>query len=73
MQPVARIRRDAAVEVLRQIYTNDAGPLPFPAADMLPEVTPMLIVWGDNDTTYARLHKMAVSPSDSSYFGPSGA
>ena len=41
--------RDAAVEVLRQIYTNDAGPLPFPAADMLPEVTPMLIVWGDND------------------------
>jgi len=41
--------RDAAVEVLRQIYTNDAGPLPFPAAEALPEETPMLIIWGDRD------------------------
>merc|ERR1711879_804311 len=41
--------KDAAVEVLRQIYTNDGGPLPFPAAESLPEDFPILIVWGDND------------------------
>ena len=41
--------REAAVEVLRQIYTNDSGPLPFPAAEALPESMPMLVVWGDKD------------------------
>jgi len=41
--------KDAAVEVLRQIYTNDAGPLPFPAAEALPEEFPVLAVWGDQD------------------------
>jgi len=41
--------KNAAVEVLRQIYTNDAGPLPFPAAEALPEEFPVLAVWGDRD------------------------
>ena len=41
--------RDAAVEVLRQIYTNDGGPLPFPAAASLPDAFPLLTVWGDRD------------------------
>ena len=37
------------MEVLRQIYVNDSGPLPFPAAEALPESLPMLVVWGDRD------------------------
>jgi len=41
--------KDAAVEVLRQIYTNDGGPLPFPAADALGDSFPTLAVWGDRD------------------------
>jgi RimJ/RimL family protein N-acetyltransferase len=41
--------KEAAVEVLRQIYTNDGGPLPFDAADALPDDLPILVVWGDTD------------------------
>lgn len=41
--------REAAVEVLRQIYTNDGGPLPFDAAASLPDELPILTVWGEND------------------------
>jgi pimeloyl-ACP methyl ester carboxylesterase len=41
--------RAAAVEVLRQIYTNDGGPLPFPAVEALPDSFPILAVWGDRD------------------------
>ena len=41
--------QDAAVEVLRQIYTNDGGPLPFPAAEELPTDFPILTIWGDTD------------------------
>ena len=41
--------KSAAVEVLRQIYTNDGGPLPFPAADALGDDFPILAVWGDQD------------------------
>ena len=41
--------KEAAVEVLRQIYTNDGGPLPFPAAAALPDTFPILAVWGDRD------------------------
>jgi len=41
--------KEAAVEVLRQIYTNDGGPLPFPAASALPEDFPILTVWGSSD------------------------
>lgn len=41
--------KKAAVEVLRQIYTNDGGPLPFPAAAALPEDFPILTVWGNQD------------------------
>ena len=41
--------KEAAIEVLRQIYTNDGGPLPFPAADALPDDFPILTVWGDRD------------------------
>ena len=39
----------AASEVLRQIYTNDGGPLPFRAAAALPDELPLLTVWGDQD------------------------
>ena len=39
-----------AVEVLRQIYTNDGGPVPFTAAEALPEGLPILTVWGDRDS-----------------------
>ena len=35
--------------MLRQIYTNDGGPLPFDAADALPSDFPILAVWGDTD------------------------
>ena len=35
--------------MLRQIYTNDGGPLPFPAADALGDDFPILAVWGDQD------------------------
>lgn len=41
--------KEAAVEVLRQIYTNDGGPLPFEAASSLPDSFPILTVWGDRD------------------------
>ena len=45
--------KEAAVEVLRQIYTNDGGPLPFDAFDAadgaLPDDLPILVVWGDTD------------------------
>ena len=41
--------KEAAVEVLRQIYTNDGGPLPFPAAAALGDDFPILAIWGDND------------------------
>ena len=41
--------RPAAVEVVRQIYTNDGGPLPFTAAAALPDAFPLLVVWGDRD------------------------
>jgi pimeloyl-ACP methyl ester carboxylesterase len=41
--------RDAAVEVLRQIYTNDGGPTPFEAAAALPADFDVLCVWGDRD------------------------
>ena len=41
--------RRAACEVLRQIYTNEAGPLPFEALGVLDEDTPLLAVWGDDD------------------------
>ena len=41
--------RSAAVEVLRQIYTNDGGPLPFPAAETLADAYPLLVVWGAHD------------------------
>ena len=41
--------KDAAVEVLRQIYTNDGGPLPFDAAAALPDELPILTVWGEQD------------------------
>jgi len=41
--------QEAAVEVLRQIYTNDGGPLPFRAGDVLPDGFPILTVWGDTD------------------------
>ena len=41
--------KEAAVEVLRQIYTNDGGPLPFPAAAALGDDFPILAVWGDQD------------------------
>ena len=44
--------REAAVEVLRQIYTNDGGPVPFDAAGRLLERAPpfpLLCVWGDED------------------------
>jgi len=40
---------EAAVEVLRQIYTNEAGPLPFDALDALPDSFPLLAVWGSDD------------------------
>mmetsp|Transcript_15501 Transcript_15501/g.34723 ORF Transcript_15501/g.34723 Transcript_15501/m.34723 type:complete len:94 (-) Transcript_15501:230-511(-) len=39
----------AAVEVLRQIYTNDGGPLPFDSVASLPDDFPILTVWGDTD------------------------
>ena len=35
--------------MLRQIYTNDGGPLPFPAAAALGDAFPILAVWGDRD------------------------
>ena len=41
--------KEAALEVLRQIYTNDGGPLPFPAAAALGDDFPILAVWGDRD------------------------
>ena len=41
--------KEAATEVLRQIYTNDGGPLPFEAAAALPDAFPILTVWGDTD------------------------
>ena len=41
--------RDAAVEVLRQIYTNEPGPLPFEASAKLPDEYPICVVWGDQD------------------------
>jgi len=41
--------KEAAIEVLRQIYTNDGGPLPFDAAEKLPPTFPILAVWGDRD------------------------
>lgn len=41
--------KEAAVEVLRQIYTNDGGPLPFRAASVLPDDFPILTVWGTSD------------------------
>lgn len=41
--------KEAAVEVLRQIYTNDGGPLPFEAATALPDSFPILTIWGDRD------------------------
>ena len=41
--------KDAAVEVLRQIYTNDPGPLPFEAAAKLPAGFLICTVWGDED------------------------
>ncbi|EOD38126.1 hypothetical protein EMIHUDRAFT_433595 [Emiliania huxleyi CCMP1516] len=51
VQDYLSLARDkaAAVEVLRQIYTNDGGPLPFPAADALGDDFPILAVWGDQD------------------------
>ena len=41
--------KEKAVEVLRQIYTNDGGPLPFDAVADLPDDFPILTVWGDCD------------------------
>jgi len=41
--------KKAAVEVLRQIYTNDGGPLPFPAVSKLPDDFPILTIWGNQD------------------------
>ena len=40
---------EAATEVLSQIYTNDSGPLPFEAANKLPDELPILALWGDTD------------------------
>ena len=36
-------------QVVRQIYTNDPGPLPFEASAKLPADYPICIVWGDQD------------------------
>jgi len=41
--------KEAAAEVLRQIFTNDGGPLPFDATASLPDDYPILTIWGDTD------------------------
>ena len=41
--------KEAAAEVLRQIYTNDSGPVPFTASAKLPADFPICTIWGDED------------------------